>query len=79
MPRLLLVDDDGTTIMDIGEVSPANVSFFMGLIHRHRGAISTAAAAVRLGRELLGIAAPPPRRALPRRPSGAGGRKKGHA
>lgn len=79
MPRLLLIEDDGTEIMS-GEISRSNVGVLMRFLKRHQGVIATAAAALRIGKELLGIAAPPPRRSLPRSTrNGAGGKRGGHA
>lgn len=78
MPRLVLLEDDGTEIIS-GDISRANVGIFFRLLKRHQGAITTAAAALRIGRELLGIAAPP-RRQIPRAAAGqGGGKKRGHA
>lgn len=76
MPRLVLLEDDGTEIMS-GDISRTNVMVLMRFLKRHQGVIATAAAAIRIGKELLGIAAPPPRRSLPR--NARNGKRGGHA
>ena len=76
MPRLVLLEDDGSQVF-AGDLSRANFVRLVGFLRRNQGVIGSAAAAIRTVRaacEAIALMAAAPPRTLPRNSRRRGGR-----